>query len=701
MTDTDHVCITYGRQVVEALRTPVLILDTTGGILAVNERFEQYTGIPEADWLPRGADWTDCIHPEERPAWRERLAAVSGGGPQEPLDARLAGRDGRHLWFELSLSPLRDPDGVFSGMILIARDIHRHREREWALRQTASDIRERHQRAQALIAKLKQLFARIHDLPADIDGYLHGVSHTIHRMYRPHVVCIQLRDPEQPRYLAGAATLDRERFVVPRILRETVEQSGLPLYCNVLLHTDPYRNDPEIRALGLGTYLGAPLLDSNGVIRGTLSLMEADKKDFDHVDVELVTVAALQIGARLMAGEQERIHRDLTDHLRQAQKMEAVGLLAGGMAHDFNNILGGILGFSSHLLSKVDPDSSLHRDLKLILQSAERATALTQQLLTFARRKHIAREPVSFNALIEESLELVRRSIPPQVEVVTELAADLPTVHGDAGQLHQVVMNLCLNAAHAMEHEPAGTLRLRTAYRALTGRERAVLGEQTDEPFVCVTCADTGVGMSSEVLEHIYEPFYTTRASAGGTGLGLAIVYGIVTNHGGTMRVDSREGQGTVFTLYFPAYHGAAAPVQPASAAPAGGSETILVVDDEEVLRQMVTAVLEDHGYRVRTAADGEEALRCLQTGEEHIDLVLLDMVMPGMDGEAVFHALRAIDSSLPVLLTSGYAQEAPGQRLKAAGALGLIYKPYRSETLLRHVRQALDRAHADAPRAP
>lgn len=670
---------------------PVLILNPAGVILSANAGFERFTGLRTDQWFQEEKGWADCVHNDDLPLLYRSVAHCAADGVTDLVEVRMLSGENFYQWFELSLSPLHDEARKVRGMVCVARNINRRKELETQLREKAQSMQKRHQRAQLLIAKLKHFFSRVSSLPSDIDGYLGGVSETLNDMYRPYAVSVQVDSPEHRDYVEGPAAREHTVFSVPSSLSEHVLDTGLPLYCNALNLTDPYRDDPAVKAGGYITCLAAPLRDSTGTVRGTLTLLDTEKQYYDNVDVELITVAALHVAARLRAEEQEKTNRELADHLRQAQKMKAVGMLAGGIAHDFNNILSGILGFSSYLLSKVDADSTIHRDLKLIEQSAVRASELTRQLLSFARRKHFAKEAVAFNQIIHEVLSLVRRSAAKHVRIREDLEVGLPAIHGDPGQLNQVIMNLCLNAADAMREVEDGVLRLATEHRALTPRERIILGEDTDEEFVCVTVGDTGVGMSEDLQEHIYEPFYTTKSDDGGSGLGLSIVYGIISNHGGHLIVDSEEDHGSVFTLYFPVFRGAIRSREETPIEDLAGTETVLVIDDEPIVRQMVTEVLRGSGYKVVAAASGMEGVQYMDELRGRVDVVLLDMIMPEMDGEATFKALRHIDPELPIMLTSGYVQEEKRERLMQAGALGLVYKPYKSNELLYRIREVLN----------
>jgi two-component system cell cycle sensor histidine kinase/response regulator CckA len=465
----------------------------------------------------------------------------------------------------------------------------------------------------------------------------------------------------------------------------------MPFYSHSLDTAPPPHCTAMLGSRPLKTCVGAPLRDSGGRIRGSIVMLDDKTRAFDSLDVEVVTVAALQVAARLRAEEQETVRRGLEEHLRQAQKMEAVGMLAGGIAHDFNNILSSILGFTTYLLARTPPGSNIHRDLGLIEQSAVRAADLTRQLLSFARRRHFAKEPVSFNTVIGDVVTILRRSLSANVQIHTRLAPELPPVLGDRGQLNQVIMNLGINAAEAMEGK-VGALTLATEHRALDPREQAVLPEANEEKYVCVTVRDTGKGITPEDQARIFDPFFTTKAASGGTGLGLSIVYGIVTNHKGHVHVESEKGQGSIFRLYFPACAvGGAQPETPAPGRALTGTETILVVEDETLVRQMVVEILKSYGYRIVSASSGEEATELFKGMKDRVDLVFLDLVMPGMGGEETFHAMRGLNPAVKVLLTSGFVREELSERLIAAGALGILYKPSRSNDLLAAIRDALD----------
>ncbi|MFH0954328.1 MAG: response regulator [Verrucomicrobiota bacterium] len=381
-------------------------------------------------------------------------------------------------------------------------------------------------------------------------------------------------------------------------------------------------------------------------------------------------------------------------HQRLAEKMEAVGMLAGGVAHELNNILSGILGFTSYLMAKSDPGTDLYRDLTLIDQSGTRAADLTRQLLSFARRRHFPREPISLNPIVEQVLGTLGSGLPSNIRVQEDLARDLPPILGNREQLADVIRNLCLNAQDAMA-EKGGAMTLVTERRQLTPRERAVLLDARDGDYVCLSVRDTGCGMDPEALKHVFDPFYTTKFPKGGVGLGMAMVYGVVSNHHGDILVESAEGEGATFRLYFPA-HGEEAPRKEAAAVrQLEGTEAILLIDDEPIVRQVTTEILKAHGYQVVAAASGEEGVGLFRELAGRVHLVILDLIMPGMGGEATFKELRKIRADMPVLLSSGYAQEEVTQRLSGLGVRGMVYKPFKADQLLTAIRSALNQEPA------
>ena len=405
--------------------------------------------------------------------------------------------------------------------------------------------------------------------------------------------------------------------------------------------------------------------------------------------VRAVVINLRDISERKLA-ESERAR--LEQRLRQAEKMEAVGRLAGGIAHDFNNILGGILGYSEMLVEGTAEGTRERRYAQNVLTAANRASALVEQILWYSRSQRGKRVPVELDRVAAETLELVKGSLAHGIRLELELPAKPISVMGDSTQLHQVIMNLCTNAMHAMgEH---GTLRVRLDETELE-MERA-LSHSTLQPgrYARLMVEDTGAGMEPAVVARVFEPFFTTKEVGKGTGLGLSLVYGIVTDSSGAIDVASTVGQGSRFTIYLPrvdtpglAEDGEAAPLE------RGRGERVLVVDDEDALVAMTQEVLRRLGYEPVGCADGVKALAAFQAEPQKYDAVLTDEVMPGLSGTDLARSLRERRADLPIVLVSGYIGPMMTERAAAAGVNEILKKPVQSRELASALARVLRHA--------
>jgi PAS domain S-box-containing protein len=374
---------------------------------------------------------------------------------------------------------------------------------------------------------------------------------------------------------------------------------------------------------------------------------------------------------------------ELREQLVQSQKMEAIGQLAGGVAHDFNNMLGGIIA-SADMLSLELSDGSEQMDLcEGIIKTSERAAELTGQLLTFSRKGTLHLQNVDFHEIIRQTKSILTRSMDKRITIeVSDLNASEFMVYGDAGQLESIILNLAINARDAMKR--IGDIRIATRNVEISQVDcDASTFELHPGKFVSVTVTDTGEGMSGDVLSHIFEPFFTTKELGKGTGLGLAAVYGAVTRHQGSITVSSEEGIGTEFEILMPVAVDQDTPLEHLSSEVVhSGSGTILLVDDEDIIRITVSKILESMGYDVLTAENGEAAIERFKESQSEIRVVLLDLIMPAMDGEECFHVLKRIDPDVNVIISSGYSRDIAVKELQDEGVAGFIKKPYRSREL-------------------
>lgn len=412
----------------------------------------------------------------------------------------------------------------------------------------------------------------------------------------------------------------------------------------------------------------------------------------------ILVFALVQTGLIVALGislvQRKRAERDRTrleEELRQAQKMEAVGQLAGGIAHDFNNLLQAILGFADMALGGVDPESQVHRDLQEVRKAANRAALLTRQLLAFSRRQLLQPSDLDVNQLVTDFAKMLQRLIGEHIEFVFHRSPEPLKIRADRAMMEQVLLNLAVNARDAMPD--GGRLQIRT--RRISFNEAYCAAHTWARPgrFVELVVKDTGCGMPPEVLAHVFEPFFTTKEQGRGTGLGLAMVYGIIKQHDGLIQVTSNVGRGTEFRLFLPRVEESLQPAvepvreKPVPVSPKPASGTILVAEDEEMVRELVVRFLQESGYRVLSARDGDEAVRLLEQSGDSIDLCILDVLMPGRSGLQVLEYVRQIHPEMRVLLSSGFSE---GALPESDRYLQLIEKPYGPQALLDQVRRML-----------
>jgi PAS domain S-box-containing protein len=369
---------------------------------------------------------------------------------------------------------------------------------------------------------------------------------------------------------------------------------------------------------------------------------------------------------------------------RETAKMDAIGRLAGGIAHDFNNLLTGILSYSELILQELRPSDPLRADIEQIRHAGQRAAGLTRQLLAFSRRQLLQPSVVSLNTMVLELEPMLGRLLGPDITLESEFDPLLANVLVDPAQLEQVLVNLVLNAREAM---PAGgRLVISTANAQLERDDGARAGS-----YASIAVRDSGIGMDEATQARMFEPFFTTKKGSSGAGLGLSTVYGIVEQSGGHISVESAPGSGSCFTIYLPRYTGSEAAPGPAEHPPQGGTETLLLVEDEATVRASVRRLLEWHGYRVLEARNGTDALRVYEDNASGIDLVLTDLVMPEMGGHELVAQLRVRNPGLRVVFMSGYAEEAMTTNGSIAPGTGYVEKPFEVETLMRRLREVLD----------
>ena len=391
-----------------------------------------------------------------------------------------------------------------------------------------------------------------------------------------------------------------------------------------------------------------------------------------------------------------------TPALRQAQRLEALGTLAGGIAHDFNNILGTMQGYTEFLLTKMSEERQERVYLERIFQAGKRAAELVRRIHTFSRAHEQQLIPTDITPLVEETLGMLRATIPANLKIHHSLQSDCPPIMADSAQIHQVLMNVCLNAAQAMQPQ-GGELRVILREVTLPDARHEIAPKLTEGHYLELTVEDSGAGMTDTVKERLCDPFFTTRATSGGTGLGLSVVHGIVRGHQGEIRVESEPQEGTAFQIFFPLAtqntardesleNGGHEGVAPTRAfPPPEGRRHILVVDDERDLSELYRMTLSAQGYHVTVCHDGVEALELFQARPDDFDLVFSDQNMPDMNGEELVQNILTLGGNVPIILATGYSETLTREKALAPGIRKFLMKPVETRELLNVVREILD----------
>ena len=446
--------------------------------------------------------------------------------------------------------------------------------------------------------------------------------------------------------------------------------------------------DPQYRRQVIGSWVRSLADSGNGEVRPRTYKVRCYDGTDKIIQFRPVTMAG---------GDQFVIYEDVTErkqleaHLQQAQKMEAIGTLAGGIAHDFNNILAAILGYGELLAFEMQKDTPAWQNLQAVLKSTHRAKDLVGQILAFSRQNELNLMPVQISSIIKETLKMLRASIPATIEIHRKIAITDAIVNANPTQIHQVLMNLCTNAAHAMR-DKGGVLEVALNRIQADQAKRMPHPNLKTGDYLNLSVRDTGNGIAADKFERIFDPYFTTKEAGEGTGLGLAIARGIIKAHGGVITVDSAPDKGAVFEIYLPEIHPEASGQSKTSQVYRTGQETVLFVDDEQALVTMSEQMLQLLGYRAVTRTSSVEAFELFQHDPYRFDLVITDMTMPNMTGERLARKILEIRSDIPVILCTGYSELITEQRAKKLGISAFVMKPLVMRDLANTIREVLDR---------
>jgi two-component system, cell cycle sensor histidine kinase and response regulator CckA len=561
----------------------------------------------------------------------EILEKIRSGEGVVHWETRRLRKDGQIVDASVTVSPIKDPDGKILGASSIVRDITQHKLAAEALSRANKDW--------------EQTFNAIPDMVMVLDRQ--------HRILRAN---------------SAMATVlgESEEDLIGRFCFELFhDENAPPAFCpHSILLKDGNKHSTEVFEPKFGSTFDirvSPLSDETGTVIGSV-----------HIVRDIT--------------EQKSLQRQLL----QAQKMESLGTLAGGIAHDFNNLLQVILGYSDILLFKRQQKDPDYEALHTIRQAGKDGAELAKGILAFSRRLEPNARPLNLNNEILRVRRMLNRMVPKMTRIETLLADNLMTVNADPGQMEQVLLNLVVNAHHAMPD--GGRISIETSNVTLNDDYSRTHLEVAPGEYVLLTVSDTGHGMDKEVMEHIFEPFYTTKGPSEGTGLGLAMVYGIVKSHKGHITCYSEPGTGTEFKIFLPAIVlSIEQDVAATQQMPRFGTETVLLVEDEESIRKIAEQMLRMAGYTVLTANNGREALEVYRSFQDRIGLVLLDLVMPEMGGKQCLEELLRVNSRVKVVMASGYSANGPTKDALSVGAKGFVNKPYDLRQVLEVVRTVLD----------
>ncbi len=628
------------RQFVQHTPAAVAMFDTEMRCLQASDRWLADYGLTGRNIA--GLSYHQMF-PQLPDYWKEVYRNVLAGAPEQCERDPIPRGDGSMEWLQWEARPWRQPDGSVGGLILFTQFITERIHIEEALRLSQDKFRSAMQHSPIGMAVIGPdgRWLEVNPALCKIVGYTRGELLVTHFQSMSH--------PD-----------DRgvEKDFVRRMLARQIGNYQIEKRC----------------------------LHKNGqVIWVQLNVSLAWNPD----GTPRHFVAQIQDVSERKRAEEQR--KKLEEQLRQAQKMEALGALAGGTAHEFNNILGIIIGYSDLAKMGLRDGHPAARHLEEVLKASLRAKEIVQQILTFTRQQKDQRELMLLHPVVADAVKLIRTTLPDEVRIVTDIEPGAGALLGNPTQIHPVIINLCTNARHAMNNG-AGLIHISQRTVTLDSSARSLHAALRAGPYVRLSIQDNGEGMDASTLARIFEPFFTTKGPGKGTGLGLAVVHGILQAHDGAVVVESQPGKGATFHLYFPAELSAPAQSLPAGPdlIPGGSGQHILLVDDEAALAQATVLTLEHLGYHATGVHSATEALQAFQQQPDKIDLVMTDLTMPGMNGIELADALHEIRPELPIILASGFGGMRTAHFAQGFGPRAVLQKPFTTEMLAHVVRQLL-----------
>jgi PAS domain S-box-containing protein len=664
------------RAIFETVLDSIFVKDLHLRYTHVNSAVAKLFGRPASELI--GVTDEELFDEEIVARVRELDRQVLRGEVVEAVNTSVIGGT-EHIFHTVKV-PLRDVDGEVTGLCGIARDITELKRAESVERILGSILL-----AAATSADLKTLISKIRDLL----GTLIDTTNFYVALYDESTGRYSF-----PYYVDAYDTLeDYEPEPLPHSLTDYVRRTGAPALVDEAKFAELVEQK-EVALVGTDSvqWLGAPLIADRGVIGVVAVQSYHDAALYAAKDLDLLHYVAGTISIAVERKRAEGSRRALESKVLQSQKMESLGVLAGGIAHQFNNLLQSILGGTGIAAQLLPENNPVHTQLRMIESAAKDAAELTKQMLAYSGKSGFMIEEIEVSALIEEMRELIEAAVSDRVELRIRLHPSLPSVKADQTELRQVVMNLVKNAVESMG-EGGGVITITTGTAVCDPATLAetYLGEDLPEgTYVALEVSDTGCGMDANTQARIFDPFFSTKFT--GRGLGLPAVLGIVRDIHGALRVDSQRDSGTTIRVLIPGLtDDETVPNGELKPAPTEEmrAETVLVVDDDEVVRSLTQQMLEEAGFAVVTAADGRHAVDLFRQSSDIVDVVVLDMTMPHMDGETTFGRLQQIRDDVPVIISSGYSTQEAMDRFSGPRPAGFLQKPYRLDDLVAAVRAA------------
>ncbi|MDB5050329.1 MAG: domain S-box protein [Fibrobacteres bacterium] len=650
----------FGRRIIESSRDCIMVLNMEGNLLSISYSGRKLMEIEDPEAFINQS-WLEFWRGEDRgkAEYAMRAAMRTGVGKFQGYCPSVTGKP---KWWDVIITPILNPSWEPERLLAVCRDITEHKRFEESLRRSKDQL-------EAILRAISDSV-----VVADSGG----------RVVFANDAAARMLGMDSAQKILETSLEDLAAALSAR------DESGSPVCWPSLTAAFAPETEPVAgKVLRVGNKRGA---GERWLVASSAAIRDGEGR------IQLLIASAYDFTERKLA--EEALHRS-EDHLRQSQKMEAVGRLASGVAHDFNNLLTAINGYSEMAMKSLRENDPLQATVGEIRRAGERAASLTRQLLTFSRRQVLESRVLDLNQVVAEIRQMLGRLIGEDIQLVTVGDMPLAKINADSGQMEQVILNLALNARDAMP--TGGRLTIETANIRLEKGQDMTFFPIDPGRYVRLTVADTGFGMSEEVKTHLFEPFFTTKPPGQGTGLGLSTVYGIVKTAGGNISVTSEPGKGTTFAVYLPAVHSAEDEVEAIRKLPSlpgaaksgksakSGKETVLLVEDEDMVRRLISHVLLSHGYKVLEAGSGLAALEVVDRHEGPIDLLLTDVVMAGMSGRELAEKLLTMRPGLKVLYMSGYTDDAMLRHGVFQNSMAFLGKPFSPGTLVRKLREVID----------